>query len=172
MRLMSLLTLLLIISPFAPAPAADARSAKDSTRTAGTANSTATEQEVLRDFDRILDLWRDGRYDDLYQRTAGKGSREQFAERLAAGTRKPACCWEKMQEATVSLKGPRAAVLRARLGFEGGMSGTEFVTGEIDLKKGDGFWTISRSELMTLAKVSNKRARYKYLPMQGSSRNQ
>jgi len=168
MRLVTLLTLLLVIFSFAPAPAVERASpAKDSTRTAGTGNRTATEQEVLRDFELILDLWRDGRYDDLYQRTAGKGSREQFAERLAAGTRKPACCWEKMQDARVSLKSPRAAVVRARLGFEGGMSGTEFVTGEIDLKKGDGFWTISRSDLMTLAKVSKKKARYKYLPMQG-----
>src|SRR5689334_458815 len=81
---------------------------------------TGGEQEVLRDFEQILDLWRDGRYAELYERTSGgREGKERFAKRLAAAPRKPACCWEKLQQARVTLKSDRAATVRAKLGFEG-----------------------------------------------------
>jgi hypothetical protein len=128
---------------------------------------TGGEQEVLRDFEQILDLWRDGRYAELYERTSGgKDGKERFAKRLASAPRKPACCWEKLQEARVSLKNDRAATVHARLGFEGDVSGTEFVTKGIKLKREDSFWVISQSDLFSLANLSKKRARYKYLPIQ------
>ena len=128
---------------------------------------TATEQEVLRDFERILDLWRDGNYDLLFERTGDvREGKESFARKLASAPRRPACCWEKMQQATVSLTGERAALVRARLGFEGNVSGTEFVTRGIKLKKEQGVWTMSQSELFSLAEVSKKRKAYKYLPIQ------
>ena len=131
-------------------------------------NRSNAEQAVLRDFELILDLWRDGRYDDLFERTAaGKNSKEQLAEKLASATRRPACCWEKMQDAQVSLKSERAAVVRARLGFEGNVSGTVFVTKGINLKKEGDLWLISQSELFSLANISRKKVLYKYLPIQG-----
>lgn len=152
MKRITLLALLLIVLSVLPVLAARDR--------------TGTEQEVLRDFEQILDLWRDGKYGDLFERTAGgKGSKEQFIKRLASAPRKPACCWEKMQDARVSLKGERSATVRARLGFEGGV-GTEFVTKGIKLKKEDNVWLISQSDLLTLANLSQKKARYKYLPIQ------
>jgi hypothetical protein len=153
MRRISLLALLLIVVSVLPVQAARGRS--------------GLEQEVLRDFEQILDLWRDGSYGDLFDRTAGgKASKELFAKKLASAPRKPACCWEKMQDARVSLKGERAATVRARLGFEGGASGTEFVTRGIKLKKEGDVWVISQSDLFSLADLSKKRARYKYLPIQ------
>jgi hypothetical protein len=161
MRRISLLALLLIILSVIPAQA------RKRANPAQARNPASSEQEVLRDFEQILDLWRDGRYGDLFERTSGgKESKEQFAKRLSSAPRKPACCWEKMQDARVSLKSERAATVRARLGFEGGVSGTEFVTKGIKLKKEDGLWVISQSDLFSLANLSKKRTRYKYLPMQ------
>ena len=130
-------------------------------------NGAASEQDVLRDFEHILDLWRDGKYGELFERTSGgKESVDQFTKRLASAPRKPACCWEKMQNAKVSLKSDRAASVRARLGFEGGVSGTEFVTKSIKLRKEDGLWIISQADLFSIANLSKKRFRYKYLPNQ------
>ena len=130
--------------------------------------ATGAEQEVLRDFEQILDLWRDGRYAELYEHTfGGKEGKETFAKRLEAAPRKPACCWEKMQDARVTLKSGRAATVHAKLGFEGNVSGTEFVTKPVKLKREAGSaWLISESELFSLAQLGKKRARYKYLPSQ------
>ena len=161
MRWISLLASLLITLSILPTLAEAKRRASP----AGTGNAATSEQEVQRDFEQILDLWRDGRYDDLYERTTGsKDSKELFAKKLASAPRKPACCWEKIQEAHVSLKGKRAALLRARLGFEGSIPGTQFVTKGIQLKKEGEVWTISHSELFSLANFSKRRATYKYLP--------
>ena len=125
------------------------------------------EQEVLRDFEHILDLWRDGRYAELYERTTGgKEGKESFAKRLASAPRKPACCWEKMQQARVSMKSDRAATVHARLGFEGNVSGTDFITKEIKLKRGTDVWMISQAELFSLSNLAKKKTRYKYLPIQ------
>jgi hypothetical protein len=157
----ALLALLLVVLSALPAQA------RRQTHAAQPRAATGGEQEVLRDFEQILDLWREGRYADLYDRTSGgKEGKERFAKKLASAPRRPACCWEKMQEARVSLKGDRAATVRARLGFEGSVPGTEFVTKGIKLKREDGVWLISQSELFSLAELSKKRARYKYLPMQ------
>lgn len=158
MRRISLLAFLLVTLSIIPAQA----------RNRATSAATGSEQEVLRDFGQILDLWRNGRYADLYQRTSGgKASMEQFAKKLASAPRKPACCWEKMQDAQVSLKSERAASVRARLGFEGNVSGIEFVTKSIKLRKEDGLWIIAQSDLFSLANLSKRKVRYKYLPIQG-----
>lgn len=124
----------------------------------------AAEAEVLRQFSQILDLWRDGRYEELYERTAtgGKGSKEGFAKRLGSAPRRPACCWEKMQDPKVTLKG-ETALVRARLGFEGSVAGTEYVTKSVKLKRENGLWQISQSELFTLGNLVKKRARYRWL---------
>ena len=158
MRGISLLALLLIAISALPAQAR---------REVAAQTPSAGELEVLRDFEKILDLWRDGRYADLYERTTGgKEGKERFAKRLASATRKPACCWEKMQEVRVSLKSDRAATVRARLGFEGNVSGTDFVTKGIKLKREDNVWVISQTDLFSLANLAKKKTRYKYLPIQ------
>lgn len=129
--------------------------------------SGSDEQAVIQDLEKILDLWRDGRYAELYDRTAGgKEGKERFAQKLAAAPRKPACCWEKIQEARVSFKGDRAATVHAKLGFEGSVPGTEYVTKGIKLTREDSVWVISQSDLFSLAELTKKRARYKYLPIQ------
>jgi hypothetical protein len=158
--LLPLLTLLLLCSLLPTAPAQARRQATPRPATGG-------EQEVLRDFETILDLWRDGRFGELYERTSGgKGGKESFAKRMAAAPRKPACCWEKIQQARVTLQGNDAATVHARLGLEGGVSATEFVTKGFKLKRQDTVWQISQADLFALASLSKKRARYKYLPIQ------
>lgn len=128
---------------------------------------SGAEAQVLHDFEVILDLWRDGRYDLLYERTTwtGSASREQFGRRLALAPRHPSCCWEKMQEARVTMKGERSAIVRARLGFEGGVSGTEYVTKGIKLKKENDVWVISQADLFSLGNLSKKRTRVRYVPI-------
>lgn len=159
-----LLFLIVVVGLTSAVPAADAaRRGPPAARE----TTTAGEQEVLRDFETILDLWRDGRYDELYLRTSGgKDGKEKFANRLASAPRKPACCWEKIQQPKVSLKSGNSAVVQARLGFEGSVPGNEFVTKGVHLKKESAGWSISQSDLYSLADLSTKRSRYRYLPIQ------
>lgn len=120
-------------------------------------SSVEIQAEVQRSFGEILDLWRDGRHGELYDRTiaGGKGSKEQFTKKLSAASRKPACCWEKMQEVKVQVKNDNSATLRAKVGLEG-TQGTEYVTRSFKLQKDDGIWCISQTDILSLAGEGKK----------------
>jgi hypothetical protein len=110
-------------------------------------------REIQRDFETNLDLWRDGRYEELYERTYAEGSRsrEAFIRRMTAAGRKPACCWEKLQEATVS-KGPgKKATLHARIGLEVRFGATEYSTRSFRMKRENGVWKPAMSDILSLA---------------------
>ena len=70
--------------------------------------------EAERGFGELLDLWRDGNYEQLYDRTAGGGTvtREEFAGRLAKAPFRPACCWEKLRDVRVVLNNDDSARIR------------------------------------------------------------
>ena len=157
---------LLILAVFLLAAAPAAEAARRGTGSAGQ-NASTSQADVLRDFETILDLWRDGRYDELYLHIYnGKDSREKFTAKLSSAPRKPACCWEKIQEPRVTMKSAHSAVVHARLGFEASTPGTEFVTKGINLKKESSGWSISQSELYALADLTGKKRRYRYIPVQ------
>ena len=117
--------------------------------------------EARQGFEQILDLWRDGKYGELYERTikSGKETKEHFIARLGAAPFKPACCWEKMQDVRISGEKGNKVTLRARIGLEGPGSG-ESVTRSFKLKKDDGVWLASRKEILALAGVSKKKKRF------------
>lgn len=117
--------------------------------------------EARKGFEQILDLWRDGKYGELYDRTTGSGkeSRERFAVRLADAPLKPACCWEKMQDVTVSAKHVDVVTIRARIGLEGGM-GSEYKTRSFKLVREEGVWKVSRADILALSGDAKKKKRH------------
>jgi hypothetical protein len=121
----------------------------------------ALQAGARQGFEQILDLWRDGKYDELYERTisSGKETKERFIARLAGAHLKPACCWEKMQDVKVSAKKENAVTVRAKVGLQGGM-GSEFKTRSFKLVKEDGVWKISQADLLSLSGGSKKIKRY------------
>jgi len=114
--------------------------------------------QARQGFEQILDLWREGKYGDIYERTtlSGKETKERFTARLAAAPLKPACCWEKMQDVTVSAKGDSAVMVRAKVGLEGG-GGTEFKTRSFKLVREDGMWKMSQADILTLSGAAKKK---------------
>ena len=140
---------LLLMLMLMPAPPAAAREA---------AHEADIRQEVLHGFEEILDFWRDGNYGALYERTSGRETRETFASRMGNAPLKPACCWEKMQGATVTVKGANIATVKATLGFDGA-GNTEYKTKAFKLHKDGEFWQVSRSELLALAEARKGRHR-------------
>jgi hypothetical protein len=121
----------------------------------------ALQAGALQGFEQILDLWRDGKFGELYERTisSGKETKEHFVARLAGAPLKPACCWEKMQDVRVSARKENAVTLRAKVGLEGG-GGTEYKTRSYKLVKEDGVWKISQSDILTLSGGSKKKKRH------------
>ena len=109
-------------------------------------------------FEQILDLWREGKYGDIYERTtlSGKETKERFTARLAAAPLKPACCWEKMQDVAVSVKSDSAVSVRAKVGLEGS-GGTEFKTRSFKLVREEGAWKMSQADILTLSGAAKKK---------------
>jgi hypothetical protein len=124
------------------------------------ADAEAIRNEATRGFEEILELWRDGRYDDLYGRTliSGKDTKEAFTRTMSSGRLKPSCCWERVQEVGVSVRTPVNVVIRAKLGLEGS-EGMEYKTKSFKLAKEDGIWRIAQSELVSLAEGKKKKGK-------------
>ena len=110
--------------------------------------------EAERGFGEILDLWRDAKYDELYERTmaGGKQTKEGFIGSIAAAPCRPACCWEKLQEVRVTIKSDDAVVIRAKVGLEErGATSTSTKTRDFKLAKEDGLWRISQADILFLS---------------------
>lgn len=118
---------------------------------------TQAESQVRQDLELTLDLWRSGRYEEVYHRVMESGghTKEYFVNHLAAAPRKPACCWEKIQEVKVTVKGESKATLKAKLGFDTG-TGVEFMTRSVTLEQEDGIWKVKMSDLLALSGTSKK----------------
>ncbi len=112
----------------------------------------------------ILDLWRNGNYDELWRRTISRGrqSKESFAGRLASAGRRPACCWEKLQDVTVTAQDGRKATVHAKIGLEGNGISTEFVTKSFKMVNNEGLWKLSAADILSLAENGKKKYRGHY----------
>jgi hypothetical protein len=115
--------------------------------------------EARRGFEEILDLWRDDRWDELYDRlipSHGSG-KYAFVDQLNHSARRPACCWEKIQEGSVTFIDPHTASITARLGIEVEGVGTRFVTRTFRLVKEGGVWKLPEADIITLAEPNMQR---------------
>lgn len=108
---------------------------------------------IAGDFEAALDLWRDGRYGELYDRTyaAGTGSREAFIHRLSGSSRKPACCWQKLQDLKITGIHGNNANLYARVGIEVLSGETEYCTRSFRVRREEGVWKICMADILSLA---------------------
>ena len=156
---MKRLVMLLFLAVFAlslPRPAAAKRPVAD---------VESLQAAAVRDFEEMLDLWRAGNYGELYNRTliSGKDTRESFSNRMAAAPLKPSCCWEKMQEVSVSVRSPTSVVIRARLGLDA-PGEMEYKTKSFKLNLEDGRWRIARSEILSIAEAKKAKGSRKHRP--------
>lgn len=123
------------------------------------AGPVAGEVEARRGFETILDLWRDGRWEELYDRTYGAGgrSRESFLRKMSHAAFRPACCWEKMRDVRVAMSGDGAATLSARIGLERTGTETASCTRSFRLRREGGVWKASMSDILAIAGASRKK---------------
>lgn len=119
--------------------------------------------EVTVSFERILDLWREGNYSALYDRTlvSGKDTKESFARKMSAAVRKPSCCWEKMQDVSVMVKSSKSAVIKAKIGLDA-PGETEYKTKSFKMNKEFGEWRMSRADILSLAEAKKSKKSRKH----------
>lgn len=122
------------------------------------ANPESVKTEVVRAFEKILDLWHAGDYDGLYDKTtvAGKDTRESFRKKMEAAKLKPSCCWEKMQGVAVSVKSNSSVVIRAKIGMDA-PGDMVYKTKSFRMTNEFGEWRIARSEILSLAEAGKAR---------------
>lgn len=122
-------------------------------------NPEQIKAEARRGFVEILDLWRDDRWDELYDRLRplpGAGKLE-FLDQLNHSGRRPACCWEKIQDDTVTFIDPHTVSITARLGIEVEGVGTRFVTRSFRMLKDGGVWKLPAADIISLAEPNMQR---------------
>lgn len=109
-----------------------------------------------------LDLWRDGRYDQLFERLAHRGrtSREQFAARMRGATVHPACCWQKLEGFRVMGERRTEAVVYVKVGLEGIPGTADSCTRDFKLSNEGGVWKMQLNDILALAGLSGKKGRH------------
>jgi len=126
-------------------------------------DSLRHQQQILDEarygFEQILDLWRQEQYDALYDRLVPEPGSERwnFIDQLNHSGRRPACCWEKLQDVTLDYLDDATVLLSARLGIEVEGFGTRFVTRSFRLVKECGIWRLPEGDIISLAEPNMQR---------------
>lgn len=109
-----------------------------------------------------LDLWRDGRYEQLYEHLAhrGKTSKEQFVKRMRDTSIRPACCFQKLERFKVLNEKRTEATVYAKVGLEGVPNVAESSTREFKMTHEENTWKMQLADVLSLSGASVKNRRH------------
>jgi hypothetical protein len=127
----------------------------------GTGSGSAAETESLleKSMSDTLDIWREGRYEQLFEQLAhrGKTSREMFVKKMRESTTRPACCWQKMEHFKVLNEKRTEATVYAEIGLEGAPDSVGSTTREFKLTHQEGVWKMQLADVFSIAGVTGKK---------------
>lgn len=108
-----------------------------------------------------LDLWREGRYEQLYDSLSNRGSvtRERFVADMRSTTIRPACCWQKIQNFRVVREKRAEATVYARVTLEGTPGPVDSSTRDFKLSREDDGWKMRLHDILSLAGISGKKGK-------------
>ena len=79
-------------------------------------------QGALQALKAMVDLWREQKFDDLYEvgtvESQHQFSKEQFIELMKNSNKKLQCCWATLQDLEGFFESPTQVTVRAKLGYE------------------------------------------------------
>jgi len=109
-----------------------------------------------------LDMWREGRYEQLYEHLAhrGKTSREQFVNRMRGTTIRPACCFQKLENFKVLNEKRSEATVYAKVGLEGTPTAPDSCTREFKLTHEENIWKMQLADVLALSGAAAKKNRH------------
>jgi hypothetical protein len=127
-----------------------------------TASAESTPGALEQSMSDTLDLWREGRYEQLYEQLAhrGKTSREQFVKRMRNTTVRPACCFQKLENFKVLNEKRTEATVYAKVGLEGTPNVAESSTREFKLTHEEYIWKMQLADVLALSGATAKKARH------------
>lgn len=133
---------------------------------ANVASAAQTSPEELQQaMSDTLDLWRDGRFEQLYESLShrGKTSKEQFVKKMRGAEIKPACCWQKIENFKVLNEKRTEATVYARVGLEGSTpNAPESSTREFKLSHDSQSWKMQMNDVVALSGVKAKKGTKKH----------
>jgi len=126
---------------------------------AGQGSAAETESPLEKSMSNTLDIWREGRYDQLFEQLAhrGKTSRETFVKKMRETTTRPVCCWQKMENFKVLNEKRTEATVYVKIGLEGTPGGADSTTREFKLTHQEGVWKMQLADIFSIAGVTGKK---------------
>lgn len=122
--------------------------------------STAETESVLeKSMSDTLDIWREGRYEQLFEQLAhrGKTSRETFVKKMCESTTRPVCCWQKMEHFKILNEKRTEATVYVKIGLEGTPDSAGSTTREFKLTHQEGVWKMQLADVFSIAGVTGKK---------------
>jgi len=126
---------------------------------AGSGKSTEAASPLEKSMSDTLDVWREGRYEQLFDQLAhrGKTSREMFVKNMSASTTRPACCWQKMENFRILNEKRTEATVYAKIGLDSASGESEATTREFKLTHQEGVWKMQLADVVAIAGVTGKK---------------
>src|SRR5664279_4849162 len=111
-----------------------------------------------------LDMWREGRYEQLYEQLAhrGKKSREQFIKIMRDTSVRPVCCFQKLENFRVLNEKRTEATVYAKVGLEGTPNAAESCTREFKLTHEEQIWKMQLADVLSIAGATGKKKHRTY----------
>jgi hypothetical protein len=129
-----------------------------------TAGAETTPGALEQSMSDTLDLWREGRYEQLYEHLAhrGKTSREHFVNKMRDTTIRPACCFQKLENFRVLNEKRTEATVYAKVGLEGTPNVAESSTREFKLTHEEHIWKMQLADVLSIAGTTGKKKHRTY----------
>lgn len=106
-----------------------------------------------------LDLWREGRYEQLYDSLSRRNgmTRERFVEAMRDTQRRPACCFTKLRDFRLITESRTTARVFARIGMDGAYGSDGSHSREFTLDHEEMRWKVRLADIKTLSGLTKSR---------------
>ena len=122
-------------------------------------SASETNSLIEKSMSDTLDLWREGRYEQLFEQLAhrGKTSRETFVKNMRESPTRPACCWQKMENFRILNEKSSEATVYVKIGLDGAPGAAGSMTREFKLTHQEGVWKMQLADVVSIAGVTGKK---------------
>lgn len=126
---------------------------------AGSGSAAESESLIEKNMSDTLDIWREGRYEQLFEQLAhrGKTSRETFVKKMSESTTRPVCCWQKMENFKILNEKRTEATVYVKIGLEGTPYAPGSTTREFKMTHQEGVWKMQLADVFSIAGVTGKK---------------